>query len=197
MLPQTFTGVIEPAHHGPFSYPQPFRQLPIGEAVQMLQGDQLPILRRQSEQSPFQAQQFLGREAACWRQNLSPNLLQAVHLKPLAAGEQLEATVSENRVEPGVKLALLIETAERMKRVEKRLLNCVQSVFTVAHNSQRVAYRTPLIFLNQVSKGFPIARQTLLYSRRVIHHYLSLTYISAAWKIFNCRLKKKRPEWAA
>src|SRR5262249_54070733 len=136
----------------------------------MLQGDQLPILRRKSEQSPFQRQQFLGREASCGRQNLNPNLLQAVHLKPLAAGEQLEATVSENRIEPGVKLALLIETAERLKRVEKRLLNCVQGVFTVAHNSQRVADRAPLIFLNQVSEGFPISRQALLYSRRVIHH---------------------------
>src|SRR5215475_5649173 len=193
MLSQTLTGVIEPAHHGPFGYSQPFRQLPIGEAVQMLQGDQLPILRRQSEQSPFQRQQFLGREAACRRQNLSLNLPQAVHLKPLAAGEQLEATVSENRVEPGIKLAAMIEPAERLKRVEKRLLNRVQGVFTVAHNSQRVADRTPLIFLNQVSKGFPITRQTLLYSRRVIHHCLSLTYISAAWKIFNCRLKKSDP----
>jgi hypothetical protein len=49
----------------------------------------------------------------------------------------------------------------RLKRVEKRLLNSVQGVFTVAHNSQRVADRSPLIFLDQVSKGFPIARQTL------------------------------------
>src|SRR5262245_13816144 len=190
MLSQTLTGVIEPAHHRPFSYPQPFRQLPIGEAVQMLQGDQLPILRRKSEQSPFQRQQFLGREAACGRQNLSPNLLQAVYLRSLAAGEQLEATVSENCIEPGIKLTPLIEPAERLKRVEKRLLNCVQGVFTVAHNSQRVAYRTPLIFLNQVSKGFPISRQALLYCQRVIHHCLSLTYISAAWKIFKRQLKK-------
>lgn len=108
-----------------------------------------------------------------------------IYLKPLAAGEQLEATVSENRVEPGVKLALLIEPAERLKRVEKRLLNRVQCVFTVAHNSQRVPDRAPLIFLNQVSEGFPISRQALLYSRRVIHHCLSLTCIPAAWKIFN------------
>src|SRR5262245_62060260 len=87
----------------------------------------------------------------------------------------------------------MIEPAERLKRVEKRLLNRVKGVFTVAHNSQRVSDRPPLIFLNQVSKGFPISRQALLYSRRVIHHCLSLTYISAAWKIFKGRLKKFDP----
>jgi len=40
------------------------------------------------------------------------------------------------------------------------------------------------------SKGFPIARQALLYCQRVIHQCLSLTYISVAWKIFKRQLKK-------
>jgi hypothetical protein len=40
------------------------------------------------------------------------------------------------------------------------------------------------------SKGFPISREALLYCQRVIHHCLSLTYISAAWKIFKRQLKK-------
>jgi hypothetical protein len=35
-LSQTLTGVIKPAHHRPFGYPQPFRQLTIGETIQML-----------------------------------------------------------------------------------------------------------------------------------------------------------------
>src|SRR5262249_17252478 len=118
------------------------------------------------------------------------NLPQAAHLKPLAAGQQLEATISENRIEPGIKLALLIESAESLKRVEERLLNRVQSVFTDAYDGERVADRAPLVLFDQTPKGFPIALQALLYCQRIIHRCLSLTYIPATWKIFKGQAKK-------
>src|SRR5262245_7654277 len=120
------------------------------------------------------------------------NLPQAAHLKPLAAGQQLEATVSENRIEPGIKLALLIEAAESLERVEERLLHRVQGVFTDAYDGDRVADRPRLIFFDQVAKDFPIASQAILYRRQIIHRCLSLTYIPAPEKIFKAESKKSR-----
>jgi hypothetical protein len=52
--------------------------------------------------------------------------------------------------------------------------------------------RLRLIFFDQVSKGFPIASPAILYRRQIIHSRLSLTYISAAEKIFKDKSKNRR-----
>lgn len=99
----------------------------------MLQRNQLSFLRRQLQQRLFERQQVLGRAFARRRQNLK--LIEAACLDPSAIGEQLETTVSENRIKPGIELTPRIKLVEGLIRVNECFLDRIQRVFTAADDS--------------------------------------------------------------
>src|SRR5262250_2695833 len=95
----------------------------------MSQSHELAFVSRQFDQCTFQCDAIFRRHSAYRRQNQRiiktwPGIFSAY-------GEQLEASIPKNRVEPWIKLPRRVEPFERLIGIEKCILHSVESLFAV------------------------------------------------------------------
>jgi hypothetical protein len=100
--------------------------------------------------------------------------LDTVRFLPGSSGRGLVTPVSQYDVKPRIKPARQVEPIQRLKGIDKRVLNRIHRVFSVPEDADRVTYCLSLIPLNQMPKCLPVSRSARSYRGSIVHHFLSL-----------------------
>ena len=158
------------AHHGPSWDAEPFSELVVRPAVQVLQHDELPVVDGEAIEGDPKVVQVLDWSGCRGRRVDRLAVDRAIPgARPL-----LVAPVAEEDVEPRVELARFVETAQIPEGVQERVLRRVCRVRVVAGERPGVCQRATLILMDQVAKCLGIALTTSLDRVGILHDSLPL-----------------------
>src|SRR5438045_4115125 len=79
----------------------------------------------------------------------------------LPSAKCLQATIPQDHVDPRIKWPRGVEPRQSEKRIHKRFLDCIGSIFMCAKHCQRVRERFRLISLHEHLKRSRVPRQAL------------------------------------